>query len=116
MVLQKLLSATDFGPNSLYIFISSSCIIGFLFGLFNWYRVTSIVLENGEITPDTKQIDANTLAKLIDYNKKIAKVTYNLINFRVQKNSYFGNSFILPYSSWHSRLQFSSSKDMKFSQ
>ena len=99
-----MLSEQFFEPNIAYIFISSSCIIGFLFGLFNWYQVTSIVLENEPTSADTKQIDKNTLAKLIDYNKKIAYVKYNLINFRVLKNSYIGNSFTYPYSSSDFRL------------
>ena len=97
-----------FDPNTAYIFISSSCLIGFLFGLYNWYQVTSIVLENEATSAETKQIDSKTLEKLIDYNKKIAKVKYNLnlinLNFRVQKNSYIGNSFTLPFSLLHSQL------------
>ena len=82
MVLHKMLSEQALPgskdlSNSLYIFIFASCLIGFLYGLINWYRVTSIALENGEITPETKQIAPNTLSKLIDYNIKIAKVKYN---------------------------------------
>ena len=76
-----------FDPNIAYIFISSSCIIGFLFGLFNWYAVTSIELKNDEISAETKQINKQTLDKLIDYNQKISHVNIIFINFRVQKNS-----------------------------
>lgn len=65
----------EFDPNIAYIFISSSCLIGFLFGLFNWYSVTSIELKNEEqISAETKQINQETLNKLIDYNQKISFV------------------------------------------
>ena len=67
-----------FDPNIAYIFISSSCVIGFLFGLFNWYSVMSIELKNDDqISAETKQINKQTLDKLIDYNQKISHVKYN---------------------------------------
>ena len=79
---------SEIDPNSAYIFISCSCLIGFLFGLFNWYAVTSIELKNDEqITAETKHINEQTLVKLRDYNQKISDVKYNLKFFRVQKNS-----------------------------
>lgn len=57
------------------IFISSSCLIGFLFGIFNWYSVTSIELKNDDqVSTETKQINSTTLEKLVDYNKKISHV------------------------------------------
>ena len=77
----------EIDPKSCYIFISSTCLIGFLFGLFNWYAVTSIELKNDEISAETKQINKQTLDKLIDYNQKISHVNIIFINFRVQKNS-----------------------------
>ena len=78
----------EIDPNKAYIFISSSCLIGFLFGLFNWYNVTSIELKNDDqITSETKHINEQTLVKLRDYNQKISDVKYNLKFFRVQKNS-----------------------------
>jgi hypothetical protein len=65
-----------FDPNIAYIFISSSCLIGFLFGLFNWYSVTSIELKNEENSTDSgiKNINTETLNKLKDYNEKISHV------------------------------------------
>jgi hypothetical protein len=60
---------------SAYIFISCSCFIGFIFGLFNWYSVTSIELKNDSTSnEEIKQINENTLAKLIEFNKKISEV------------------------------------------
>jgi hypothetical protein len=63
--------------SSAYIFISSACLIGFLFGLFNWYSVISIELKNEDKDSDNneiKQINEKTLAKLIEFNKKISDV------------------------------------------
>lgn len=66
---------SEISSNSAYIFISSSCFIGFLFGIFNWYSVTSIELKNDEqITPETRQISEQILGKLRDYNQKISDV------------------------------------------
>lgn len=61
--------------SSAYIFISSSCLIGFLFGLLNWYYVTSIELKNEASTNgEIKQINERTLTKLIDFHNKIKDV------------------------------------------
>jgi len=82
----------EIDPNSAYIFISSACLIGFLFGLFNWYSVTSIELKNEESNNgEIKQINEETLSKLIDFNKKISDVKYFFFKFfykfyREQKN------------------------------
>jgi len=62
--------------NSAYIFISSACIIGFLFGLYNWYSVSLIEIKNSE--EDEKgeliQIDAQTLSNLLKYCNQISEV------------------------------------------
>lgn len=72
-----MLNNLNFDFNVACIFISSSCLIGFLFGLFNWYSVTSIELKNDEqITAESKQINQQTLDKLIDFNQKIRHVKY----------------------------------------
>lgn len=79
---------SEIDSKSAYIFISSSCLIGFLFGLYNWYSVTSIELKNDEqITPETRQINEEILGKLCDYNKKISDVIIFYINLRERKNS-----------------------------
>jgi hypothetical protein len=65
----------EIDTNSSYIFISSACAIGFLFGIYNWYSVSSIKLENdNDIKSETKQINENTLKKLREYNEKISDV------------------------------------------
>jgi hypothetical protein len=64
--------------NSAYIFISSACTIGFLFGLFNWYTVTSIEIKNEEDDKgELKQIDAETLSNLLKYCGQIREVKIN---------------------------------------
>jgi uncharacterized membrane protein SpoIIM required for sporulation len=76
----------EIDPFSAYIFISSACGIGFLFGLFNWYSVASIELKNDDqISSETNQIKEETLVKLREFNQKISDVFFYL-NDRVQKN------------------------------
>jgi hypothetical protein len=62
--------------NSAYIFISSACIIGFLFGLYNWYSVSSIEIKNAEEDEkgELNQIDAQTLSNLLKYCNQISEV------------------------------------------
>ena len=72
-----MLNNLNFDFNVACIIISSCCLIGFLFGLFNWYSVASIELKNDEQnSSETKQINQQTLEKLIDYNQKISHVKY----------------------------------------
>lgn len=60
---------------SAYIFISSACMIGFLFGLYNWYTVSSIEVKNEEDEKgELKQIDAQTLSNLLKYCNQISEV------------------------------------------
>lgn len=64
--------------NSAYIFISSACTIGFLFGLFNWYTVTSIEIKNEEDDKgELKQIDTQTLSNLLKFCGQIREVKIN---------------------------------------
>lgn len=78
--------------NSAYIFISSACTIGLLFGMYNWYTVLSIEVKNEindkndinqKIEDETKkedekkkfkQIDEKTLADLLKYCNQIREV------------------------------------------
>lgn len=61
--------------NSAYIFISSACTIGFLFGLYNWYSVSSIEVKNQEDEKgELKQIDDQTLNNLIKFCNQISEV------------------------------------------
>ncbi len=61
--------------NSAYIFISSACTIGFLFGMYNWYTVHSIDIKNQEDEKgELKQIDTVTLEKLLKYCNQISEV------------------------------------------
>ena len=61
--------------NSAYIFISTACTIGFLFGIYNWYCVCSIEIKNEDSDKtEFKQIDQITLNKLIEFSKQISEV------------------------------------------
>lgn len=61
--------------NSAYIFISSACTIGFLFGSYNWYTVSSIDVKNHEDEKgQLKQIDTKTLENLLKFCNQISDV------------------------------------------
>jgi hypothetical protein len=61
--------------NSAYIFISSACMIGFLFGLYNWYTVSSLEIKNEiDDKKELKEIDAKTLASLLKFYGQISEV------------------------------------------
>lgn len=60
---------------SAYVFISSACMIGFLFGIYNWYSVASLELKNEDSNKEeTREINKTTLENLIDFHEKIKEV------------------------------------------
>jgi len=63
-----------------YIYISLSCIIGFAYGIFNWYRVSSIELKNeSESKEGISDVEESQLKELKIYSKKISDVFKNYI-------------------------------------
>jgi len=61
--------------NSAYYFITSACLIGFLFGIYNWYSVNSIELKNeADEKGELQQIDDETLKAIIKFSEHIRKV------------------------------------------
>lgn len=65
--------------NSAYIFISSACTIGFLFGIYNWYGVSSIEIKNeDEDNSELKKIDEITLNNLLKFCNQISEVKINI--------------------------------------
>lgn len=65
--------------NSAYIFISCSCLIGFLFGLYNWHIVSCVEIKNEEEeNSDLKKIDDITLNNLLKYCSQISEVIIKL--------------------------------------
>jgi len=64
--------------NSAYIFISTACTIGFLFGLYNWYTVSSIEIKNQDDEKgELKQIDTETLGNLLKFCNQISELIKN---------------------------------------
>ncbi len=60
-----------------YCYISIACIIGFLYGMYNWYSVSSIDIKNNlDIKYGTTVIEENLLKELYENSKKISDVKF----------------------------------------
>lgn len=67
-----------------YSYVSISCIIGFLYGLYNWYSVSSIELRNDlETKSGIAIIEETPLKELEENSKKISKVKILKGNFSI---------------------------------
>lgn len=66
----------EINTTSAYIYISCTCIIGFMFGLWNWSIVSSIELKNNpdEKDGEVQEIPQKKLDDLIDSCRKISEV------------------------------------------
>lgn len=63
-----------------YSYISIACIIGFLYGIYNWYAVSSIEIRNDiETKSGIAVIEEAPLRELEENSRKISEVKIILI-------------------------------------
>ena len=68
-----------------YSYVSIACIIGFLYGIYNWYSVSSIDIRNDlETKSGIAVIEETPLRELEENSRKISEVIFFIL-----RNFYF---------------------------
>ncbi len=82
-----------------YCYIAFACILGLIYGIYNWCKVTNIDTLNAETNNQRIVLKDDQIKEMNDTSQKIAEVIINYFNsYRVQMLFYGENTSIFLYS------------------